>query len=171
MSCRLILRVKAAYRRAGGPKWCRKPARLCSLKNLMCHGSRGQGGLTSPCRRSARMRNRRTYRSDRFVEPALRTHCSLCNPRGLVRGHPARYPRSGTCSFRHLSTAESPAGKMAIKTTQAPLPPHQGAPGPGRNARNVPSLKASGNPAPAPNGLCHLNPIVRYELPVRAGRC
>ena len=52
---------------------------------------------------------------------SVRSHRSLCNPRGLVRGHPTRGPRLDTHSFRHLSTAGPPAGKGGTKTTQAPF--------------------------------------------------
>ncbi|AMV19926.1 hypothetical protein VT03_18660 [Planctomyces sp. SH-PL14] len=63
-----------------------------------------------------------------FVEPASRTRCSLCHPRGLMKGHTARCPRLDTCSFRHLSTRGPPAGKGTKKTTQAPLHSPPGCP-------------------------------------------
>ncbi len=99
------------------------PARLCPLKPNVPRqpGSRG----SHPPAAGERFDEEPSYVSgDRFVEPALRTHRSLCNPRGLVRGHPARYPRLGTCSFRHLSTAEASGGHEGF----APLHPPPGCP-------------------------------------------
>ncbi len=60
------------------------------------------------------MRNRGETTDVRFVEPALRTPRSPCNPRGLVWGHTARWPRPDTRSFRHLSTGQRSAGKRAL---------------------------------------------------------
>ncbi len=57
------------------------------------------------------MRNRGKRTDVPFVVPALRTHCSLRSPRGLVWGHTTRRPRLDTCSFRWFPARRPPAGK------------------------------------------------------------
>ncbi len=91
--------------------------------------ARGQGGSRPRRRRHFHEEPRQTTDVP-FVEPAPRTHRSLCNSRGLVKGQTARCPRLDTHSFRHLSIGPSaPAGKGPRKQHR-PLctPLHQGAP-------------------------------------------
>ena len=76
------------------------------------------------------MRNRGTqqmFSSGTSIEDSLTSDHSLCNPRGLVRGHPARCPRLDTCSFRDLSTAKASGGQGGFSPlhplTRVPLDP------------------------------------------------
>ena len=55
-----------------------------------------------------------------FVVPALRTPRSLCNPRGLVRGHTARCPRLDTYSFRQFPTGQASGGQMGVAPLHSP---------------------------------------------------
>ncbi len=57
------------------------------------------------------------------MEPALRTHRSHWNPRGLVRGHTTRCPRLDTHSFPMVSDETASGGQRGV----APLHPPPGA--------------------------------------------
>ncbi len=57
--------------------------------------------------------------------PVLRTHRSLCDPRGLVEGASGTLSACWTSTpFRHLSTARPPAGQRALP----PRSPRRGYP-------------------------------------------
>ncbi len=95
-------------------------------------------------------------------EDSLNPHRSLCNPRGLVRGHTARCPRSDTISFRRCPTAGPPAGKGPKKQHRPLCTPHQGAPW---TRFSVHQTKKGAGPTTAPLGS-----YASANVPLLAGR-
>ncbi len=109
------------------------PARLCHLEPNV-RRAWGQGALTpllppSALRREPLVAHNGCPLCSARVEDSFSSHRSLCNPRGLVRGHTARCPRLDTCSFRQLPTGSG------LRRARGILPlasPYSGAPGPNR---------------------------------------
>ena len=79
----------------------------------------GVKGAT-PCRRRHSCEEPLHATDVPFVGPALRTHHSLWNPRGLVRGHPTRCPRLDTRSFREIETRRASGGQRGLAPLHSP---------------------------------------------------
>ena len=54
------------------------------------------------------------------VEDSPTPHRLLCNPRGMVRGHPARCPRLDTRSFRLIETRRASGGRRGVAPLHSP---------------------------------------------------
>ncbi len=132
----------------------RRHSGACS--NPTCHGSRGQGARnnTGPLAAGGTsMRNRGTQRTSPLGTGVEDSSLAL-DPSGLVRGHPARCPRLDTISFRYLSTARPPAGRvepLASPTRGEPLDPGSFGPCMGTLVSSSPAESPAGTPEQTPS--------------------
>ncbi len=78
------------------------------------------------------------------VEDSLNPHRSLCNPRGLVRGHPACCPRPGHALLQTSPDGQASGGHEGFRP---PALPHQGTLDPDRDA-SLRGFAALRHPAP-----------------------
>ncbi len=102
------------------------PARLClaQTQRATAPGVKGSHLSQPEALRRGTVVNNGCPLWDTGVEDSLTSHHSHCNPRGLVRGHTARWPRLDTHSFSTLSDGPWRAkGRCPFIPTRVPWTP------------------------------------------------